>query len=89
VGVAYVSFQWSLEHGGKAAWLEELYVLPDLRGGGLGTALLQAALDQAREEECAAVDLEVDGDHRRAETLYRRHGFEPLERARWVRRLRD
>src|SRR5690242_20347926 len=41
-GVAYVSYIWALEHGGKAAWLEELYVTPARREAGLGTALLRA-----------------------------------------------
>ncbi len=87
VGVAYVSFVWALEHGGKSAWLEELYVLPAQREVGIGTALLAEVLDRARDCGCACVDLEVDVEHARAENLYRRAGFTPLPRARWVRRL--
>lgn len=87
VGLAAVAFAWTLEHGGRSAWLDELYVIPDRRGAGIGTALLGAALAEARREGCLAVDLEVDGDHRRAEGLYRRHGFRRLDRTRWVRRL--
>lgn len=86
-GVAYVSFTWALEHGGKSSWLEELYVLPARRGRGLGAALLEAALDEARARGCAAADLEVESDHARAENLYRREGFRPLARRRWVKRL--
>src|SRR5262245_17021296 len=44
VGVAYISFIWALEHGGLSAWLEELYVVPECRGAGLGGALLDAVL---------------------------------------------
>jgi GNAT superfamily N-acetyltransferase len=44
VGVAYVSFTWTLEHGGKSAWLEELYVVPDERNQGIGRAMLAAVL---------------------------------------------
>jgi GNAT superfamily N-acetyltransferase len=47
VGVAYVSFTWTLEHGGKSAWLEELYVVPDERNRGIGRAVLAAALRNA------------------------------------------
>lgn len=85
-GVAYVAFTWSLEHGGRSAWLEELYVIPEMRGQGVGGALLEAALARAREEGCAAVDLEVDRDHACAEHLYRRAGFAPLPRTRWVKK---
>ena len=85
VGVAYVSLVWSLEHGGRAAWLEELYVTPEHRDRGVGRSLLRAAMARARELGCRAVDLEVDEGHRRAENLYRREGFVPLPRQRWVR----
>jgi GNAT superfamily N-acetyltransferase len=87
VGVAYVSFTWTLEHGGKSAWLEELYVLPDERDRGLGKAMLRAVLEKAREAGCAAVDLEVEIQHARAERLYAREGFRPHTRSRWVRAL--
>lgn len=89
VGMACVSFCWTLEHGGKSAWLDELYVLPAYRGAGLGGALLQTALSKARASGCAAVDLEVDIEHHQAENLYRRAGFDALPRARWVKLLGD
>lgn len=87
VGVAYVSFTFTLEHGGRVAWLEELYVTPSRRGRGIGRALLGRVLDLARSERCHAVDLEVDEDHQRVAALYERHGFEPLPRRRMSRRL--
>jgi GNAT superfamily N-acetyltransferase len=86
VGVAYLCFTWSLEHCGRTAWLEELYVVPSERDQGIGDRLLQAALVEARERGCGAVDLEVEHSQKRAENLYRRAGFKPLTRERWVRR---
>jgi GNAT superfamily N-acetyltransferase len=86
-GMAAVSFAWVLEHGGKSAWLDELYVLPENRGGGIGGMLIEKAVEEATQEGCLAIDLEVDQEHRRVERLYARLGFEPLERTRWVRRL--
>jgi len=85
--VAYLNFQWSLEHGGLSAWLEELFVVPEHRGSGLGRQLLQAACAHAGERGCAAVDLEVEEAHPRAARLYQRAGFAPHRRARWVKRL--
>jgi GNAT superfamily N-acetyltransferase len=87
VAVAYLNFQWSLEHGGLSAWLEELFVRPECRGAGLGRLLLEAACVHAAERGCAAVDLEVEEAHPRAARLYERAGFTPHTRARWVRRL--
>ena len=86
-GVAYVAFTWTLEHGGKSAWLEELYVVPAARDRGLGTALLAEVIARCRAAGCAALDLEITEDHARAARLYARHGFEALPRARRVRKL--
>lgn len=87
IGIAAISFAWTLEHGGKSAWLDELYILPEYREKGTGSALIDNAIDVLREEGCAAIDLEVEEDHRRAEHLYQRKGFEKLERSRWVKNL--
>ena len=87
VGVAALSFGFPLEHGGRGAWLEELYVAPAARGAGLGDRLLQAALDAAAAGGAVAIDLEIEHGHERVESLYRRHGFARLERTRWARRL--
>ena len=87
VGVAALSFVWSIEHGGRSAWLDELYVSPGARGHGVGTQLLRDALSTATEAGAVAVDLEVDVDHQRAAKLYEREGFATLPRARWVRTL--
>lgn len=87
LGVAYVAFTWTIEHGGKTSWLEELYVRPAERASGLGTALLRAACDAARAHGAAAVDLEVEADHARVEGLYLREGFQRRTRSRWVRFL--
>jgi GNAT superfamily N-acetyltransferase len=86
-GVAYVSLTWSLEHGGKSAWLEELYILPQWRSQGVGAILLNSAIAEARHRGCAALDLEVETAHSRAEHLYVRYGFARRSRSRWVKML--
>jgi GNAT superfamily N-acetyltransferase len=87
LGVAYLAIILSVEHCGPVGWLEELYVSPNHRGTGVGTALLDAVLAQARERDLVAIDLEVDAEHQRAESLYRRTGFRNLPRSRWAKIL--
>jgi GNAT superfamily N-acetyltransferase len=84
IGLACTSFTWSLEHGGLSAWLEELYVVPERRGEGVGTRLLSAAREKARAAGARAIDLEVEESHARAERLYVREGFRRHTRVRWV-----
>ena len=85
IGLAAISFAWTLEHGGKSAWLDELYVLPEWRDQGVGSLLVEGVLGEANKEGCLAIDLEVEETHRRAEHLYKRKGFEKLERSRWAK----
>jgi GNAT superfamily N-acetyltransferase len=87
VGVAAVSYTWPIELGGRGAWLEELYVVPPARGGGIGERLLEAAIALARGSGARAIDLEVERGHERAESLYVRHGFRALERRHWTKPL--
>jgi GNAT superfamily N-acetyltransferase len=88
IGVAFCTRILSLEHGGWSAWLDELYVLPQERGRGVGSSLLAAAISGAKARGWAALDLEVDTDHRRVIPLYQRHDFQSVSRTRFVRRLR-
>lgn len=87
VGIAALLYLWTLEHGGPAAWLDELYVVPERRNAGVGRQLLDTALAAARAHGARAVDLEVDADHQRAAHLYQRAGFRAHRRARWFRPL--
>jgi GNAT superfamily N-acetyltransferase len=87
VGFAALSFLWTLEHAGRAAWLDELYVLPDRRGRGIGRALLEAAYELATSIGARALDLEIERGHERVAQLYEREGFRALSRQRWARPL--
>jgi len=87
IGVAYVSRILSVEHGGPVGWLEELYVSPMHRNQGVGETLLVGVLEQARKIGLVALDLEVDVEHERAESMYARFGFRRLPRSRWVREI--
>ena len=87
IGLAYLAFNWTLEHGGSTLWLEELYVRPEARNQGLGTRLVEAVLEFARRAGVIAIDLEVEEDHSRVEGLYTRMGFRSHTRRRWFRKV--
>jgi GNAT superfamily N-acetyltransferase len=72
-GYVVVTWSWSLESGGRDCILDELYV--DQRGGGLGAALLQHAIEEARRAGAAAMFLETEAPNDRARRFYGRHGF--------------
>jgi len=67
---------WVYSAGPNAhSYLEELYVVPDLRGQGLGRALLEAAMQTARYEGASHMELGTSTDDTAARGLYESAGF--------------
>ena len=74
-GYALLCKTWSQEAGGKTVWIDELYVLPEFQGQGIGHEFFF----QLREIEPAArYRLETEPDNLRAKKLYESMGFEEL-----------
>ncbi len=61
--------------GGEQADVLTIAVRPDQWSQGIGSALLAALLDAARDRGCTEMFLEVRADNPRAHGLYRRRGF--------------
>jgi ribosomal-protein-alanine N-acetyltransferase len=64
--------------GGLAADVLTIAVRESHWGLGIGSALLDALIQAARERDCAEVFLEVRADNPRAHGLYVRRGFEQI-----------
>jgi ribosomal protein S18 acetylase RimI-like enzyme len=62
-------------HWPRAAEISDLVVCAERRGQGIGTALIQALVQQARERAIARVEIGVALNNPRALALYRRLGF--------------
>lgn len=60
--------------------LRKMYFLPKARGIGAGAAMMQCCLEAARRMGFKRCYLETLTGMDSAQTLYRRHGFEPLNR---------
>lgn len=57
--------------------VENLYVVPDRRGEGIGTRLLEVAEAELRDEGATVVALDVLADNEAARKFYRSNGYEP------------
>ncbi|ONM47718.1 GNAT family N-acetyltransferase [Nocardia donostiensis] len=55
--------------------VSKMYVLPGHHGSGVSTALMQAALERAREDGYAGLWLGVNQKNTRAQRFYAKHGF--------------
>jgi ribosomal protein S18 acetylase RimI-like enzyme len=80
VGYGALCFGFSIEHRGRDAFVDELYVRPEQRGAGLGRALLRALEDEARAAGVRKLHLEVERDNPSARALYVAEGFAPTGR---------
>jgi len=67
--------------------IANLAVDPDVRGQGIGSALLDAALDEAKRHRTEEVFLEVRSSNLRARQLYESRGFAEVGRRRRYYRL--
>jgi len=74
IGYIVMSFDYSLEYGGRNAWVDEFFIEKESRGQGLGAQVLDFFEEQARQAGATAVHLEVNPGNRAIE-LYRRRGF--------------
>ena len=73
LGYAMVASTFNCEYGRPCKWIEDLYILPDCRGKGVGGAFLTYIAE--KYPDCL-LRLEVEEENEGAVALYKRHGFE-------------
>jgi ribosomal protein S18 acetylase RimI-like enzyme len=78
-GVAVLRFRQAIWAEALECYLAELYVVPDRRRRGLGRALLEAAIEIARERGATYMDLGTSEDDVAARALYESLGFSNRE----------
>jgi GNAT superfamily N-acetyltransferase len=79
VGVALVTLRPNVWYDGPVALVDELYVLPEARGRGVGSALLVAVESLTRERGGQLIEIAVDGADTEAHRFYERHGYTATE----------
>jgi ribosomal protein S18 acetylase RimI-like enzyme len=88
-GYFVITLGYSIEYGGRDGFIDDLYLVPEARGGGRGRRLLDFVIEQARLLGIGTLHLEVDPVNERARRLYRARGFEDTGRRLLRLRLRD
>jgi ribosomal protein S18 acetylase RimI-like enzyme len=74
-GVCQLRYRHGLWWDAPDCLLEDLFVDEQARGTGLGEALVNAAVERARERGCRRIELDANEANTPAFTLYERLGF--------------
>ena len=78
-GFALTTLRPAIWFDGPVATLDELYVVPPMRGRGIGTALLARTREDLRGRGCPELHINVDEVDVDARRFYERHGFANVE----------
>jgi GNAT superfamily N-acetyltransferase len=81
VGFATVFWTWQTLEAARLAVMNDLYVTPESRGGGLAEALINACADQARSHGALILGWQTALDNERAQKVYDRVG---AKRSQWL-----
>jgi GNAT superfamily N-acetyltransferase len=81
VGFATIFWSWSTLSASRIGVMNDLFVAPVARGGGVAEALVAACVEECRARGAATLTWQTAKDNERAQRVYERIG---AERAEWV-----
>jgi len=87
IGYAIVAFSFGLEFDGRVAFIDELYIEPAQRAGGVGAQTLREIERLCVMLGVRVIRLEVEMANDRASALYVRSGYEMHDRRILTKRL--
>jgi GNAT superfamily N-acetyltransferase len=87
VGFLDMEFRQRLGHPRPQAWVNDLVVTEDVRGSGVGTALLERAEELALMRGCFRMSLETAGWREATHSFYRGRGW--TDNGKWFVKLLD
>lgn len=79
IGYIAICFGYSIEFGGRDAFVDELFIEEQARGKGTGYTVLKAIKEEAEKFDIEALHLEVAKTNSRAKRLYEKSGFKSRE----------
>ena len=73
--VALVTLRTNVWYTGQVALLDEMYVIPDLRGQGIGSSVIVQLMTICDARGVDLIEINVDEGDADAQRFYERHGF--------------
>lgn len=85
-GYALLSKSYSQEAGGSILWIEEIFILPEFRGCGLGSEFF-SYLEEEMPVGIKRVRLEIEMGNKKAASLYKKMGFQDFPYAQMIKEI--
>ncbi len=74
-GYIAICLSYSIEFGGRDAFVDEFFLQEDFRGKGIGSAVLDMVIALLKEDDVKALHLEVGQSNEHARAMYEAAGF--------------
>lgn len=74
-GYTFLGFGFSFEFKGRDAFVDELFILPEFQGQGIGKNAIDFIIKEAKKAGIKALHLEAEHHNERGLRLYRNKGF--------------
>lgn len=90
IGYVVLTLGYSLEYGGRDAFIDELYIQADYQGQGIGKQTIKFLEEVCTSLNVQALHLEVERENTSAQSFYRRVGFEDHDRylmTKWLNKV--
>lgn len=85
-GYAMLAKSFSTEFGGTCIWIEDLYMKPEYRGGGIGTQFF-GYLEKTYQGKAVLLKLEVERGNTWAIEVYKKCGYQELPYMEMIKEL--
>jgi len=79
-GYLVLTYKFAMEYGGNMACLDDLFVKKEFRNRGLSTSALEELREFCKNNQIRAITVEVGKDNKPALIVYKRTGFENVDR---------
>ncbi len=80
IGYVVLTLCYSMEYGGRSAFVDDLFVRPSFRNAGLAAAALAEVKAVCAGRGIRAIHVETGGENGAAHAVYRRAGFTETDR---------
>ena len=87
IGYIILTFGFSFEYQGRDAFIDEFFLIPEVRGKGIGKKILETVISKASSLGVKAIHLEAETDNEAGSRLYKSLDFKGNNRALLTRRL--